>query len=75
MPACATHAATRRCLRRCRTRSVLDAWRHDYNHVRPHSKPGGRIPAEKAARPIRGHDPGQVAATSTNHRERAGLHL
>ncbi|PZU56722.1 MAG: hypothetical protein DI547_15795 [Sphingobium sp.] len=54
MPACATHAATRRCLRRCRTRSVLDARRHDYNHVRPHSKPGGRTPAEKAARPIRG---------------------
>ncbi len=27
-------------------RFVLDAWRHDYNHVRPHSKLGGRTPAE-----------------------------
>ncbi|MCW2396639.1 transposase InsO family protein [Sphingobium sp. B8D3C] len=25
-------------------RFVLDAWRHDYNHVRPHSKLGGRTP-------------------------------
>jgi len=29
-------------------RFVLDAWRHDYNHVRPHSKLGGKTPAEIA---------------------------
>ena len=29
-------------------RFVVDAWRDDYNNVRPHSKPGGRTPAEKA---------------------------
>ncbi|AHE54158.1 hypothetical protein NX02_12285 [Sphingomonas sanxanigenens DSM 19645 = NX02] len=29
-------------------RFVLAAWRHYYNHVRPHSKLGGGIPAEIA---------------------------
>jgi len=57
-------------------RFVLDAWRHDYNHVRPHSKLGGRTPAEKAGEPVWGHAPGQVAITSTNHhQEGAGLYL
>jgi putative transposase len=56
-------------------RFVLDAWRHDYNYVRPHSKLGGRTPAEKAGQPVRGHAPGQVAITSTNHHEGAGLYL
>lgn len=56
-------------------RFVLDAWRHDYNHVRPHSKLGGRTPAEKAGQPVRRHAPGQVAITSTNHHEGAGLYL
>ena len=56
-------------------RFVLDAWRHDYNHVRPHSKLGGRTPAEKAGKPVCGHAPRQVAITSTNHHEGAGLYL
>ncbi|GLK46984.1 hypothetical protein GCM10017612_49060 [Novosphingobium resinovorum] len=56
-------------------RFVLDAWRHDYNYVRPHSKLGGRTPAEKAGQPFRGHAPGKVAITSTNHHEGAGLYL
>ena len=38
-------------------RFVLDAWRHDYNHVRPHSKLGGRTPTEKAGEPVRGMPP------------------
>ena len=29
-------------------RFVLDTWRHDYNHVRPHSKLDGKTPAEIA---------------------------
>ena len=45
-------------------RFVLHAWRHDYNHVRPHSKLGRKTPAEIA-----------VAITSTNHHEGAGLYL
>jgi len=56
-------------------RFVLDAWRHDYNHVRPHSKLGGRTPAEKAGEPVWGHAPRQVAIASTNHHEGAGLYL
>ena len=56
-------------------RFVLDAWRHDYNHVRPHSKLGGRTPVEKAGQPVWGHAPRQVAITSTNHHEGAGLCL
>lgn len=44
-------------------RFVLDAWRHDYNQVRPHSKLGGKTPAEIAA------------ITSTNHHEGAGRYL
>ena len=38
-------------------RFLLDAWRHDYNHVRPHSKLGGRTPTEKAGEPVRGMPP------------------
>jgi putative transposase len=32
-------------------RTVLSAWRHDYNTVQPHSKLGGRTPAEPAGVP------------------------
>ncbi len=31
-------------------RSILAAWKHDYNTVRPHSKLGGRTPAEIAGK-------------------------
>ncbi len=34
-------------------RFVLAAWRHDYNTVRPHSKLGGKTPAEIAGQPIK----------------------
>ncbi|WP_188820700.1 integrase core domain-containing protein [Novosphingobium indicum] len=58
-----------------RTRAEIAGRRHDYNHVRPHSKLGGRTPAEKAGEPVRGHAPGQVVIHSTNHHEGAGLYL
>ncbi len=38
-------------------RFVLAAWRHDYNHVRPHSKLGGKTPAEIAGQRVRGGMP------------------
>lgn len=34
---------------RAHARFVLDAWRHDYNHVRPHSKLGGKTPPRSPA--------------------------
>ena len=33
-------------------RSVLAAWRHDYNHHRPHSSLGNMTPAEMAAKSV-----------------------
>ena len=48
-------------------RSVLAAWRHDYNHHRPHSSLGNMTPAEMAARsagqPSWGLTPNSVAIT------------
>ena len=47
-----------------RVRAVLQAWRDDYNHVRPHSGIGGLTPADAARRVVQhrpdGHhtDPG-----------------
>ena len=56
-------------------RFVLDAWRHDYNHIRTHSKLGGRTPAEIAAQRVWGHAPRHVAIPSNNHHEGARLYL
>ena len=56
-------------------RFVLMAWRHDYNHVRPHSKLGGQTPAEIAGQWSWGHAPRTIAIPSTNHHEGAGLYL
>ncbi|MHA6719711.1 IS3 family transposase [Sphingomonas sp. RS6] len=56
-------------------RFVLDAWRHDYNHVRPHSKLGGKTPAEIAGQGVRGHAPGHLGIPSSNHHEGARLYL
>jgi putative transposase len=38
-------------------RIVLAEWRHDYNTVRPHSKLGGRTPAEIAGSSNKDHQP------------------
>ena len=49
-------------------RMVLSTWRLDYNTVRPHSKLGGRTPAEFAEQHGLGHAQGHVAIISTiNH--------
>jgi putative transposase len=51
-------------------RSVLAAWRHDYNHHRPHSSLGNKTPAEMAAlasgQPGWGLTPSPVAITPTH---------
>ena len=56
-------------------RFVLDAWRHDYNNVRPHSKLGGKTPAGIANQRVWGHAPRHVAIPSNSHHEGAGLYL
>jgi putative transposase len=55
-------------------RTVLNTWRHDYNTVRPHSKLGGRTPADYAGQHGRANAPSHGAITSTIKRERAGLY-
>ena len=56
-------------------RAIFEAWRQDYNTVRPHSKLGGRTPAEIAGQRGWGHAPNPVAIPSTNSHERSGLSL
>lgn len=41
-------------------RFVLAAWRHDYNHGRPHPKLGGLTPAEIASQPVWGMPPDRL---------------
>jgi putative transposase len=53
---------------------VLSTWRLDYDTVRPHSKLGGRTPAEFAEQHVPGHAQGHVAIISTINHERAGLY-
>lgn len=36
-------------------RRIIEAWRIDYNNVRPHSSLGGLAPAEFTNRPRQGH--------------------
>lgn len=47
---------------RAHARFVLTVWRHDYNTARPHSKWGGKIPAEIAGERVRGHVPSHQAS-------------
>lgn len=56
-------------------RALLNAWQHDYNTVRPHSKLGGRSPAEIAGRPGWGHASNPVAIPSTLSHQKQGLYL
>ena len=56
-------------------RAVLAAWRHDYNTVRPHSKLGGKAPAQIAAQQAVGHAPQPVAIPSTSEHQLAGLYV
>ena len=56
-------------------RSILAAWKHDYNTVRPHSKLAGRTPAEIAGQRGWGHAPNPVAITSTISHQSKGLYF
>ena len=56
-------------------RAELARWRRDYNTVRPHSKLGGKTPAEIAGQRVRGHAPGHVAINSNNQHEGTRLYL
>jgi putative transposase len=56
-------------------RSILAAWKHDYNIVRPHSKLCGRTPGEIAGQQGRGHGPSPVAITSTISHQSKGLYF
>lgn len=61
---------------------ILGAEKHDYNTVRPHSKLGGRTPAEVAGQRGWGHGPNPVTITSTikakdstSERYQSGVHV
>ena len=56
-------------------RSILAAWKQDYNTVRPHSKLGGCTPAEIAGQRGWGHAPNPVAITSTISHQSKGLYF
>ena len=54
-------------------RAVLTTWRQDYSSIRPHSKLGGRTPAEIAGQRGWGHAPNPVAIPSTISHRRRGV--
>ncbi|WP_372712388.1 IS3 family transposase [Azospirillum argentinense] len=60
-------------------RAVLEAWRSDYNHVRPHTGLGGATPIEVATRtspqPGPGHAPAPVAINAHSGHHMRGLAL
>jgi putative transposase len=56
-------------------RSIMAAWEHDYNTIRPHSKLGGRTPAEIAGQRVWGHAPNPVAIPSTISHQSKGLYF
>jgi len=60
-------------------RQVLAAWRHDYNHYRPHSSLGNMTPAQMGARsagkPGWGLTPNPAVAITPNNGHQQGLRL
>ena len=56
-------------------RMELAEWQHDYNTVRPHSKLGGRTPAEIAKQAVPGHAPALLVIPSTISQTMEGLYL
>jgi putative transposase len=56
-------------------RAKLADWRHDYNTVRPHSKLGGRTPAEFARQAVPGHAPALLVIPLTISQTIEGLYL
>jgi len=47
-------------------RAILMAWKHDYNHLRPHSAHGGATPIEFAEKADMGHAPYRLDQTARN---------
>jgi putative transposase len=56
-------------------RAAFEQWRQDYNMVRPHSKLGGKTPAEIANQCGWGHAPIRIGITSTISHKGHGLYL
>ena len=56
-------------------RAELAEWQHDYNTVRPHSKLGGRTPAEIAKQAVSGHAPALLVIPSTISQTMKGLYF
>ena len=56
-------------------RAELAKWQHDYNTVRPHSKLGGRTPAEIAKQAVPGHAPALLVIPSTISQTMERLYL
>jgi len=60
-------------------REELEAWRHDYNHFRPHSSLGNKTPAEMGTgsngKPSWGHAPKTVVAITPNNGHQNGQRL
>jgi hypothetical protein len=58
---------------------ALEAWRHDYNHFRPHSSLGNRTPAEMGTgsidKPSWGHAPNTVVAITPSDGHHNGPRL
>ena len=55
-------------------RSILGRWRHDYNHIRPHSSLGGLTPAARRSLELDGSTaPDALAKTQTMQYERLRL--
>jgi putative transposase len=60
-------------------RQELEAWRHDYNHFRPHSSLGNRTPTEMGSgstgKPYWGHAPNTVVAITPGYGYQNGHRL
>ncbi|MBW4332389.1 IS3 family transposase [Stakelama sp. CBK3Z-3] len=60
-------------------RQELEAWRHDYNHFRPHSSLENKTPAEMGAgsigKPYWGHTPNTVVAITPSDGHQTGPRL
>ena len=46
-------------------RRIIEAWRTDYNTVRPHSSLGGMAPADFTNRPRQGHENTEANLSAT----------
>ncbi len=58
-----------------RLQSMLAEWKDDYNTVRPHSKLGGKRPAEIGGKAVSGHTPTRLAIPSNTNHEKEGFNF